>query len=161
MERFAVAAGTESDAKVEAVMRVPAAVVVLAVLALSGCAGGSLSGAADQALPRSLGFAANEPLAGIVGGGLVSQSGAELSRRARVAAVEAEYRALESTPAGQPVTWRDEEAGLSGMVTAAQPYRVGSQDCRPYSHVVNAGGDPRSLRGTACRNPDGSWTLLN
>jgi surface antigen len=78
-----------------------------------------------------------------------------------MAGVDAEYKALESAPAGQSVTWRDERTGRSGTVTASQPYRVGSQDCRPYSHTISASaGGTRTSRGTACRNPDGSWTLL-
>ncbi len=141
-------------------MKFPA-FVMFAIFALSGCAMGGLPGTADARLTRSIGAGSGEPVAGIVGGGLVASAGAELSRRERLEAVNAEYRALESAPAGEPVAWRDEKTGHGGTVTAAQPYRVGSQDCRPYSHVVNAGGSARSVRGTACRNPDGSWTLLN
>ena len=65
---------------------------------------------------------------------------------------------LRGTPAGKAVDWQGSRGG--GSVTAAQPYRVGSQDCRQYTQTVNAGGQSRSARGTACRNPDGSWTPL-
>ncbi|MEZ5810893.1 MAG: hypothetical protein R3D45_05695 [Rhizobiaceae bacterium] len=84
----------------------------------------------------------------------------QAGRADRMLALEAEYRALEHTPAGQTVPWRSERSALSGEVTAAQPYRVGSQDCRPYAHKVNRGGETRTARGTACRNADGSWTPL-
>jgi hypothetical protein len=69
-------------------------------------------------------------------------------------------RALEHTQSGQPVTWKSDRSGLYGTVVAAQPYRVGSQDCRQYSHTVFASGQSRNARGTACRNADGSWTPL-
>ncbi|MBU2192983.1 MAG: hypothetical protein KJ796_16355, partial [Alphaproteobacteria bacterium] len=72
----------------------------------------------------------------------------------------AEYRALEYTPAGDGVEWASASAGVGGEVTAAQPYRVGSQDCRQYTHSVSSGGVKQTARGTACRNPDGSWTPL-
>ena len=74
-------------------------------------------------------------------------------------ALEAEYRGLEYGQGGQAVFWKGES--LSGEVVAAQPYRVGSQDCRQYSQTVFTIGKPLTARGTACRNADGSWTPLN
>lgn len=109
------------------------------------------------------GIGVSTPAAAAVPGtsaGLVSQANVQLSRRELASALAAEQRALETAPAGQPVEWQGDN-GRGGTVIAAQPYRVGSQDCRPYSHVVRAGGPAQSVRGTACRNPDGSWTLLN
>lgn len=93
---------------------------------------------------------------GLVGGRI----GQGLGERDRAAALEAEYRALEYTPSGRPVTWKGSQPSIYGEVTAAQPYRVGSQDCRQYSHTIYVGGQPRTARGTACRNADGSWTPL-
>lgn len=103
-----------------------------------------------------------EPVSGIVGGGLVTRFGETgLSRNERVTALRAEYRALETAEGGQAVTWGDEGSGRRGSVTAGQPYRVGSQDCRAYSHRVVIDDAERTLEGTACRNEDGSWTLLD
>ncbi len=93
---------------------------------------------------------------GLVGG----QIGAGMNERDRRIALEAEYRALEYTQSGQPITWKSSRSSLYGTVVAAQPYRVGSQDCRQYSHTVFTGGQSRNARGTACRNADGSWTPL-
>lgn len=137
------------------------ALILLAALTLSGCATGGLSRIAGE-LSQSTEQASGQTIGGIVGGGLIMGNlGMDLSRRARLAGVDAEYLALEKTPPGQPVTWSDERSGSSGRVVAVQPYRVGSQDCRSYEHVVNAEGTTRTARGTACRNEDGSWTLLN
>jgi len=138
------------------------AVATAAALGLSGCATGGLSRPEAASPAAAAAQTEQQPVGGIIGGGLImSEIGADLSRRERRTAIDAEYQALESTPAGQPVTWRDERSGRGGTVTAAQPYRVGSQDCRPYSHMIVANGSSRTARGTACRNPDGSWTLLN
>lgn len=126
-----------------------------AVLLLSGCAGGGGSRAAVGG-----GILSPQVAAAATSGGLVSQTGVDLSRSELAAAIAAEQRALESAPAGQAVDWQGTD-GRNGTVIAAQPYRVGSQDCRPYSHVVKGAGPARSVRGTACRNPDGSWSLLN
>jgi surface antigen len=93
-------------------------------------------------------------------GGLVGGTvGTGLSAREKRSALEAEYKALEYTASGQKVPWRG-NAGHSGEVAAAQPYRVGSQDCRQYTQTVVIGGVSSTARGTACRNVDGSWTPL-
>mgnify|MGYP001144875578 CR=1 FL=1 len=91
--------------------------------------------------------------------GLFAISGCATSSGDRRKALEAEYRALEYGQGGQAVAWKGESQ--SGEVVAAQPYRVGSQDCRQYSQTVFTGGTPLVARGTACRNPDGSWTPLS
>ncbi len=76
-------------------------------------------------------------------------------------ALQAEYRALEHTPAGESVAWDTGGRGYNGEVEASQPYRVGSQDCRQYTRKAFAEGAPVETRGTACRNGDGSWTPLS
>ncbi|MEW9806794.1 hypothetical protein ABUE31_12450 [Mesorhizobium sp. ZMM04-5] len=140
-------------------MRMHLAVVAATMaLALAGCStsgsGGRFTGASSVTGP-----AAPETIISAMDGGLIGGSvGAGLSASDRQTALQAEYRALEHTPAGKAVDWKGSNG--SGAVTAAQPYRVGSQDCRQYMQSVNAGGQTRSARGTACRNPDGSWTPL-
>lgn len=138
--------------------------ILVGALALSGCAQGGLTKATSLS-PTPFAASASaqeEDSVGIIGGGLIGGAlGSGLSAHARRMAIEAEYRALEATPAGEPVQWQDTASGRSGGVVAAQPYRVGSQDCRQYEHTIDAGGSQRKARGTACRNPDGSWTLLS
>lgn len=92
-------------------------------------------------------------------GGVVSRlGGVELGKSDRQRALEAEYRALEAAPGGQPVAWQGR--GVSGSVVAAAPYQVGSQNCRQYSHTVTIKSQQTTARGAACRNSDGSWTPL-
>jgi surface antigen len=96
-----------------------------------------------------------------MGGGLVGGSvGIGLGEDEKARALEAEYRALEHSQAGQPVTWKGDSAATYGEAVAAQPYRVGSQDCRQYTQTVYRDGQSKIARGTACRNADGSWTPL-
>ncbi|WP_190235448.1 hypothetical protein [Allorhizobium terrae] len=92
-------------------------------------------------------------------GGVVSHSGADLSNGQKQRALEAEYKALETSPSGQKVTWRDDDA--AGEVVAAAPYQVGNQNCRQYKHTVTMDGKSYQGRGAACRNDDGTWTPLN
>ena len=133
--------------------------------ALSACSTTNTAGtgAAVRAFADS-GQSAERPVAAAIveamAGGLIGgQLGAKLDSRDRRRALEAEYRALEYTPAGQAVGW---EGGSSrrGEVVAGSPYRVGSQNCRQYTHTVHLDGREQSARGAACRNADGSWTPL-
>nr|WP_027485978.1 membrane protein [Allorhizobium undicola] len=92
-------------------------------------------------------------------GGIVSRSGASLSKGETQRALEAEYRALETSPSGQAVTWEDDD--VSGKVVAAAPYQVGNQNCRQYTHGVSVKARTFEAKGAACRNEDGTWTPLN
>lgn len=91
-------------------------------------------------------------------GGIVGTLQAGLSENDTKRALEAEYRTLEAAPAGQPVVWRGDDA--NGEVLAAAPYQVGTQNCRQYTHRIIASGKQMQSRGSACRNEDGSWSLL-
>nr|WP_307156596.1 hypothetical protein [Rhizobium paknamense] len=91
-------------------------------------------------------------------GGIVSKTGAVLSKGQMQRALEAEYRALEAAPGGQAMNWNDE--GAEGEVVAAAPYQVGNQNCRQYTHSVTVKGKTYEARGAACRNDDGTWTPL-
>lgn len=91
-------------------------------------------------------------------GGIVSRTGVQLTDSDKQRALEAEYRALEAAPGGQPVVWSGRS--VSGQVVAAAPYQVGSQNCRQYSHTITAGEKQSVARGAACRNVDGTWSPL-
>ncbi|MBS3650787.1 hypothetical protein KEU06_19430 [Pseudaminobacter sp. 19-2017] len=128
------------------------------LVAVSGCTtmSGTKTGDSSPATPRPTGGNAR-----MVGGLITGSLGEGFGSGDRKKALEAEYRALEYTPSGQAVTWSGDRAGRSGDVVAAQPYRVGSQDCRQYTHRVVINGTTRTARGTACRNVDGSWATLS
>lgn len=127
---------------------------------LSGCLsmGGERPDAQAQA---ETGRPVTATIIAAMDGGLIGGSiGQGLDSSEKQLALEAEYKALEHTPNGQIVTWRGERNARYGEVVASQPYRVGSQDCRQYAHTVFDEGQQRAARGTACRNPNGSWTPL-
>lgn len=132
-------------------MRIRLLLALACAAALTGCNTTSLV-TGTQAGPST------SSIADALGSGLVGQLGVDLGRDRR-RALEAEYSALEHTPAGRAVPWKG-DGRWSGEVVAAQPYRVGSQDCRQYLHRLLDGQQAREARGTACRNADGSWTPL-
>lgn len=140
--------------------------LVAALLAVSGCATTSGPGTGRTA-PTNGGTVTDsrpktsEEMVSAMGGGLIGGAlGTGLDARERRKALEAEYRALEYTQSGNEVAWKGDREGRSGIVVPAQPYRVGSQDCRQFQHTVVIDGASRNARGTACRNADGSWTIL-
>jgi surface antigen len=123
----------------------------------TGGGGGLLGGGSGQG---QSGAKVAGTIIGAMNGGLVGGTvGTGLSAQEKRNALEAEYKALEYTASGQKVAWQG-DPGHSGEVVAAQPYRVGSQDCRQYTQTVVIGGATSTARGTACRNADGSWTPL-
>lgn len=120
---------------------------------LSACTHGRVSGGNGE-------LANTRIIIETMGNGLMGGAAKELSSRDRKQALEAEYKALEYTDAGKTVTWSSEKEGTSGIVTPGQPYQVGSQNCRQYNHSFVINGAPQTVRGSACRNSNGTWSPL-
>jgi hypothetical protein len=49
----------------------------------------------------------------------------------------------------------------SGYLPPPAAYPSTGQDCRPYKGTAVIDGQTRTLSGTACRQPDGSWRATN
>ncbi|WP_210257251.1 hypothetical protein [Chelativorans sp. ZYF759] len=139
--------------------------ILLAALTLTGCVAAQTETASQTAIGAFAGTtpapASTAALLEALGDGLIGREiGSELRREERRSALAAEYQALEYAQVGEQVIWRGSSDRLVGEVTAAAPYRVGSQNCRQYVHTVRSGETSRTARGTACREPDGRWSLL-
>lgn len=138
----------------------PALIAVLTMLSACGTTRGALDGDGGTP-PQDTKPVDSATIMKSMGGGLIGGSiGAGLSSDEKARALEAEYRALEYSQAGQKVAWKGDSASIYGEAAAAQAYRVGSQDCRQFTQTVYRNGQSRIARGTACRNADGSWTPL-
>jgi surface antigen len=83
--------------------------------------------------------------------------GAALDDDDKRRAYAAQMQALETGPSGAPVAWRNPDSGRYGNVVPGPVYQVNGAPCRQYTHTVFIDGRPLSERGTACRNPDGTW----
>jgi surface antigen len=128
------------------------AIAALVALVLAGCTttGGGSAGSVK---------AGSAVYISALQGGIVSRTGVKLSNSETQRALEAEYRALEAAPGGQPVTWAGGD--VRGEVIAAAPYQVGKQNCRQFTHKVVNGNRTLEARGAACRNANGTWTPLS
>ena len=154
-------------------------VFALAVLALGGCASdpysptgpregaGTAVGAVTGALIGSA-FGGNRSgriggaIAGAAIGGLIgNRIGASMDEEDRRMAYEAEMAALEEGQVGAPVGWRNPGSGRYGNIVPGPVYVQRGSRCRSYTHTVYVHGQPEVVRGTACRNPDGTWTAIS
>lgn len=103
---------------------------------------------------------AGAAIGGLVGGLVGNRIGASLDERDKQLAYEAEMNALERGPSGAPVGWRNPESGRYGSVVPGPAYVESGRNCRAFTETVYVNGRPQTARGTACRNPDGTWTPL-
>jgi surface antigen len=127
-----------------------------AIGAAGGAAAGGLIGAAASHNP--LAIAGGVVLGGLVGGAV----GNMLDQRDHQLAAQAAQQALETAPTGTAIPWRNPDNGHAGTVTPVRTYQVADgRYCREYQQVVTVGGQHQQAYGTACRQPDGSWQVVN
>jgi surface antigen len=101
-------------------------------------------------------------LAGAAIGGLIgNRIGASMDEEDRQRAYAAQIQALERGQSGTAVPWRNPDTGRYGSVVPGQAYQSNGLTCRPYTHTIYIDGRPQVARGTACRNPDGTWTAMS
>ena len=65
--------------------------------------------------------------------------------------------ALETSCDGQATSWRNADTGQRYSLTPTRTYRAASGLCRDFTAVTELDGREEVVRGTACRQPDGTW----
>ena len=71
-------------------------------------------------------------------------------------------RAFEYNRTGQSSVWVNPDSGAQVGITPTKTYQTASgQYCREYRTTVQVGGKAEQAYGTACRQPDGAWRILN
>jgi len=152
-------------------------ILLLALLAwaLTACSsdsgpkevGGTVVGAGAGALiGNAIGGAMGNRVAGTLigaamGGVIGNRIGASLDDEDKRRAYAAQMQALESGPSGAPVAWRNPNNGRYGSVVPGPAYQANGSTCRQFTETVYLDGRPVTARGTACRNPDGTWTEVS
>jgi surface antigen len=148
--------------------------VVLLGLSLAACtansgpkeAGGTAAGVvAGGMIGNAIGGSAGNRLAGTVigaavGGLIGNRIGAALDDEDKRRVYAAQVQALEAGPSGAPVAWRNPDDGRYGNVVPGPAYQANGATCRQYTETIFIDGYPQTARGTACRNPDGTWTAV-
>ena len=150
-----------------------AVVLLAATLTLPGCSGTTgdkqtagtiLGGIGGAVLGSQVGDGSGRIIAtavgGVIGAWLGSEIGTSLDKADQAYAAQAQQQAHQA-PVGSQVTWNNPESGNYGTVT---PQRDGQDQygnyCREYQTTVTIGGESHQAYGTACRQPDGTWVIV-
>jgi surface antigen len=125
---------------------------------------GGLGGAAVGGLmAAALGGGGAGIAAGVIGGGLLGGFlGNVLDDRDKERQARTTQMALETAPSGRASTWNNPDNGHTGSVTPTRTYQnAQGQYCREFTQNVSIGGQQHQAYGTACRQPDGTWKIVN
>lgn len=150
----------------------PIAVLILAALPLTACADlsnediGRGAGAVGGAVIGSQfgggsGRVAATALGAILGSYFGAYVGRRLDERDRAMMGNTTQQALDRAPNNQTLSWNNPDSGNSGTVTPTTNYSKSGAQCRDFTSTVNAGGQSDAQRGTACKQPDGSWQIVS
>ena len=146
---------------------------VLATTLLSGCAGtynkattgaalGAITGTAlayglgKDSSKKNLWLVAGAGLGALVGNNI----GAQLDERDRLLAGQTLQHTLEQAPTNAVGSWNNPDSGHSGTVTPTVTRYTDGQPCREFTTTIDVGGQPQQGYGTACRQADGSWKIV-
>lgn len=120
--------------------------------------GGLLGGLAGSSVGRGHDRGATT-LAGALIGVLVGRS---IGRHMDQADQYCTGQTLEYAPDRETIYWDNPESGAAYNVTPINHYQTRDGDyCREYTSQVKIGGKLQQAYGTACRQPDGSWRIVD
>ncbi len=150
--------------------------IVSALLALSllaGCenaklgqtGGAILGGVGGGLLGSQFGGGIGKVLMTAVGAAAGAYAGSELGKKLDKAdkeeAGKAEDKAKDA-PVGETVAWSNPQSGNSGTITPVSERKDSSgKTCREYKSTIIVDGKEEVVNGTACKQPDGSWSVAN
>lgn len=136
------------------------ATVVLgaSLIAGAGCATESGTGAAVGAIGG-----------GVIGGALGGSTGLVLGAAAggllgygvgRTVEEDNRRRMEYALEANRPVTWQNPDTGYRYTVVPTQTMYERGRPCREFRMEAEFREGPRDVYGTACRDPDGVWRVV-
>jgi len=151
------------------------AIVFAAAFSLAACAtdggqketagtliGAGLGGLAGSQIGSGSGKLAAVGAGVLLGAILGRETGRSLDKADRLYAERTAAQSLESAPTGATKAWKNPDSGNSGTFTPTRTYETSEgQPCRDYETTVTIDGKTEIVRGTACREPDGRWTVVN
>ncbi len=148
----------------------------VAVLTLGGCTAieretglkketqlGAVLGAATGGLIAGVagggaGWIALSTILGGVAGGVIAEV---LTEEDKQQAQTAGAYALENQGPGEKTTWENPDSGHSGATAVESTYTDSNgRQCKTFTQTVVVDGKPEEGEGTACRQADGTWTIV-
>jgi surface antigen len=122
--------------------------------AAGGYLGSTIGSGRGQVVATAVGA-----VAGALAGGYVGQ---QLDKADRERAERTYQSAFESCPMGKTSQWRNPDSGNYGTVTPVRTYQNPTgQPCREFTQTISIGGRLQEGHGTACREADGTWRIIN
>ena len=129
---------------------------------LGSLGGAALGGLAGAQIGSGSGQLAATAVGALLGFFIGSEVGKSLDKADPLYAERTADQALETNPTGQSSTWNNPDSGNSGTFTPTRTsYTDSGQPCREYQQTVTIGGETQQAYGTACRQADGSWRIVN
>ena len=156
--------------------------VVLLAVAVSGCIttgtqgantgnkaligtllGGALGGYGGSNIGKGSGKTWATIGGALLGAYIGNNVGTSLDRADRLSAMQTAQVSLERNRIGQSSTWRnpDPRRQTYGSVTPLRTYRENGRYCREFQQDITVGGNTERAYGRACRQPDGTWQIMN
>ncbi len=122
---------------------------------LGGAAAGGFLGAAVGG--DTAGIIAGTLIGGLIGGAIGDRLDAADRREAR----EAAQVSLEISRSGNATAWNNPDSGNSGTITPTRTFQTANgQYCREFQQTITIAGEENQGFGTACRQSDGSWKIV-
>jgi surface antigen len=126
-----------------------------------GLVGAGLGGLAGSQLGHGTGKLAMTGLGVLAGGLLGSSVGASLDRADVAYSQRSMQQGLETSQSHRSTAWRNPDSGASGTITPVNTFQSSTgQNCREFQQTITVGGRTEEGYGTACRQPDGSWKII-
>lgn len=144
--------------------------ILLSCILIASCstkqgAGTGIGAGLGALLGVQFGKGAGQVLAvevGAVAGGLIGGSiGKQMDEHDKLMAERTAQKALEDSPSGRSVAWRNPDSKHMGSITPTRTYQNNEgRYCREYTQDITIGGETQKAYGTACRQPDGQWIIV-
>ena len=123
---------------------------------IGGVAGGLLSSQFGKGEGKLVATGVGALAGALVGG----QIGKTMDEYDKQMLEKSSRQALEYSPSGNSVEWRNPDSGNYGSITPTKTFKESGRYCREYIQEVTIGGEKQKAYGKACRQPDGSWKII-
>ncbi len=97
----------------------------------------------------------------VIGAFIGNQVGASMDKVDAMQAEKNAQNSLETLPSGKTSSWKNPDTGSHGTFTPKKSYETQNGYCREFTQQITIAGKTQNGYGTACRQPDGSWKIVN
>jgi len=144
-------------------MKSSLSIVLVSTILSLGCAtheqagavaGAGVGAAAGNAMTRG------SVVGTLIGAFIGAAIGADIGRQMDAYDRERAAYALEYYRTGEPYAWVNPDSGYEYRCTPMEAYDGNDGPCRDFVMQTIVDGRPEDVQGTACRQPDGTWRMV-